>query len=376
MKDELQSLHDNHTFELVKLPKGKRALKNQWVYRLKQEEKYSSPRYKARLFIKVYTQKKGVDFEEIFSPVVKISSIRTILCLPACYDLEFEQLDVKTVFLHGDLEEELYMEQPEGFVAQGKDDYVCRLKKRLYGLKQAHRQWYKRFESVMGEQGYKKTTSNHFVFVKRFSGDNFVILFLYVDDMLIVGRDASIIDKLKLELIKSFTMKDLGPSKQILGIKKEKEEMQEVAYFSVVGSLMYAMVYTRSDLAYVVGTVSRFLSNLDREHLNEMKWIMRYPRDSSNLKLCFGNEKHVFVEYTDSDMAEDIDSRRSTSVYLITYVGGVVAWQSRLQKFVCLIHYRIRIFCSDRSSAIHLGKDSTFHAKSKHIDVMYQTRCS
>ena len=150
MKDELKSLHDNHTFELVKLPKGKRALKNRWVYRLKQDENSSSPRYKARLVVKGYSQKKGVDFEEIFSPVVKMSSIRTILSLAACHDLEVEQMDVKTAFLHGDLEEELYMEQPEGFIAQGKEDYVCKLKKSLYGLKQAPRQWYKKFEFVMG----------------------------------------------------------------------------------------------------------------------------------------------------------------------------------------------------------------------------------
>ncbi|GMI67404.1 hypothetical protein HRI_000409700 [Hibiscus trionum] len=100
-----------------------------------------------------------------------MSSIRTILSLAACYNLEVEQMDVKTVFLHDDLEEELYMEQPEGFVAQGKEDYVCRLKKSLYGLKQAPRQWYTMFESVMEEQGYKKTTSDHCVFIKRFSGD-------------------------------------------------------------------------------------------------------------------------------------------------------------------------------------------------------------
>ncbi|GMI87286.1 cysteine-rich RLK (RECEPTOR-like protein kinase) 8 [Hibiscus trionum] len=130
-------------------------------------------------------------------------------------------MDVKTAFLHGDLEEELYMEQPEGFVAQGKEDYVCRLKKSLYGLKQAHRQWYKKFEYVMEDQGYKKTTSDHCVFIKIFSGDDFIILLLNVDDMLIVGRNASRIDKLKQELSKSFAMKDLGPTKQILGIRSK-----------------------------------------------------------------------------------------------------------------------------------------------------------
>jgi len=111
-------------------------------------------------------QKKGIDYDEIFSPVVKMSSIRTILSLAASLDLEIEQMDVKIVFLQGDLKEEIYMEQPEGFQVKGKEDYVRRLKKSLYNLKQAPQQWYKKLESVMGEQGYMKTTSNHCVFVK------------------------------------------------------------------------------------------------------------------------------------------------------------------------------------------------------------------
>ena len=158
-------------------------------------------------------------------------------------------------------------------------------------------------------------------------------------------------------------------------------------------------IYTRPDLAYVVGTVSRFLSNPGREHWNAVKWIMRYLRGTSNMKLCFGNEKPVLVGYTDSDMAGDIDSRRSTSGYLITYAGGAVAWQSRLQKCVALsttesefiaateackemlwmkkfVHElgftqeKYVLYC-DSQSAIHLGKNSTFHARSKHIDVRY-----
>ena len=115
MNDEMKSLHDNDTFELVKLPQGKRALKNRWVYRLKQDENTSIPRYKARLVVKGFSQKKGIDFEEIFSPVVKMSSIRVVLGLASSLDLEVEQIDVKTAFLHGDLEEEIYMEQPKGF---------------------------------------------------------------------------------------------------------------------------------------------------------------------------------------------------------------------------------------------------------------------
>ncbi|KAL6336690.1 hypothetical protein AAG906_036004 [Vitis piasezkii] len=196
MRDEMESLHENHSFELVKLPKGKRALKNRWVYRVKQEEHTSQPRYKARLVVKGFNQKKGIDFDEIFSPVVKMSSIRVVLGLAASLDLEIQQMDVKTAFLHGDLDKEIYMEQPEGFVLKGKEDYVCKLKKSLYGLKQAPRQWYKKFESVMGEQGYRKTT-DHCVFVHKFS-------------MMILLYCCSIIDNLKKRLSKSFAMKDLG----------------------------------------------------------------------------------------------------------------------------------------------------------------------
>ncbi|KAD5961373.1 hypothetical protein E3N88_12846 [Mikania micrantha] len=124
MQDEMNSLYENNTFELVKLPKGKRALKNKWVYKLKTEEHTSRPRYKARLVVKGFSQRKGIDFDEIFSPVVKMSSIRVILGLAASLELEVEQMDVKTAFLHGDLDKEIYMEQPEGFQVKGKEDYV------------------------------------------------------------------------------------------------------------------------------------------------------------------------------------------------------------------------------------------------------------
>ena len=335
MQDEMKSLHENKTFELVKLPKGKKALKNKWVFRIKREEHNLQPRFKARLVVKGFSQRKGIDFDEIFSPVVKMTSIRTVLGLAASLDLEIEQMDVKTAFLHGNLEEEIYMEQPEGFKEKGKEDYVCKLKKSLYGLKQAPRQWYKKFEFVMGEQGYKKTTSDHCVFVQKFSDDDFIILLLYVDDMLIIGHNISRINSLKKQLSKSFAMKDLGPAGQILGMKisrdrgakklwlsqekyiekvlqrfnmdkakavscpianhfklstrqcpstdREKEEMDRFPYASAVGSLMYAMVCTRPDIAHSVGVVSRFLSNPGKEHWAAVKWILRYLRGTSKM---------------------------------------------------------------------------------------------
>ncbi|CAL1406718.1 unnamed protein product [Linum trigynum] len=451
MQDEMDSLYENKTFELVKLPKGKRALKNKWVFKIKHDEHNRQPRFKARLVVKGFSQRKGIDFDEIFSPVVKMTSIRTVLGLAARLNLEVEQMDVKTAFLHGDLEEEIYMEQPEGFKKEKKEDYVCRLRKSLYGLKQTPRQWYKKFESVMGEQGYMKTTSDHCVFVKKFPDGDFIILLLYVDDMLIAGQNVSKINDLKKELSKSFAMKDLGPAKQILGVRiirdrgakkiwlsqekyiekvlqrfnmdnakavscplanhftltskqspsteKEKAEMDKIPYASAVGSLMYAMVCTRPDIAHAVGVVSRFLSKPGKEHWEAVKWILRYLRGSSKMSLCFGDGEHVLVGYTDADMAGDVDSRRSTSGYLITLSGGAISWQSRLQKCVALstteaeyiavteackemiwmkkflnelgfLQERPQMFY-DSQSAIHLAKNASFHARSKHIDVRY-----
>ena len=151
IKDEMKSIHDNHTFDLVKLPKDKKALNKWWIYRVKHKSYSTSPRYKARLVVKGYSQRKGVDFNEIFSPMVKMSSIRIVLSLTSTLDLEVEQMNVKTSFLHGDLEEEIYMKQLDGFHVEGKEDYVCGLRNSLYGLKQAPRQWYKKFEFVMCE---------------------------------------------------------------------------------------------------------------------------------------------------------------------------------------------------------------------------------
>jgi len=171
MHEEMDSLQKNHTYDLVELPKGKKLLKNKWVFKLKSHEGKSQPRYKARLVVKGFGQRQGIDFTEIFSPVVKMTSIRVALGLAACQDLEIEQMDVKTAFLHGDLDEEIYMEQPEGFKVKNKENLVCRLKKSLYGLKQAPRQWYKKFDSFMTEKGYTRTTSDHCVYMKRFGED-------------------------------------------------------------------------------------------------------------------------------------------------------------------------------------------------------------
>jgi len=212
MEKEMDSLMHNQTWDLVRLPAGKTTLQNKWVYRLKEEDG-GRKRYKARLVVKGFAQKKGIDFDEIFSPVVKMTSIRTILSLMAVEDLHLEQLDVKTTFLHGDLEEEIYMQQPQGYEVKGKEKLVCRLKKSLYGLKQAPRQWYLKFDKFMSEQGYTRCHSDHCVYLKKQNDGSYIILLLYVDDMLVARSNMQEINVLKKKIGKLICNEGFGSCK-------------------------------------------------------------------------------------------------------------------------------------------------------------------
>ncbi|GJU28111.1 retrovirus-related pol polyprotein from transposon TNT 1-94, partial [Tanacetum coccineum] len=156
MEEEMSSLKKNHTWELVDQPPGQKLVSCKWLYKIKEgTEGVQKPRYKARLVARGFTQRAGIDYNEVFSPVVRHTSIRVILSLTACEDYELEQLDVKTAFLHGNLEETIYMRQPPGF-EEGTGNKVCLLKKSLYGLKQSPRQWYKRFDVYMVNNGFSR----------------------------------------------------------------------------------------------------------------------------------------------------------------------------------------------------------------------------
>ena len=155
MDDEMRSLEKNDTWVLTELTAGKRALLNKWVFRIKTEP-YGKRMFKDRLMVKGYSQRKGIDYAKIFSSAVKLTSIRIMLSVVASDNLHLEQMDVKTAFLHGDLDKEIYMQQPEGFVVPGKEHMGCKLTRSVYGLKQAPRQWYKKFDSFMIKSGFCK----------------------------------------------------------------------------------------------------------------------------------------------------------------------------------------------------------------------------
>ncbi|KAH9678917.1 hypothetical protein KPL71_025907 [Citrus sinensis] len=424
MKEEMDSLYKNDTWTLVEKPDRKKVVGCKWVYKLKQGITGVEPvRFKARLVAKGFTQKEGIDFTEVFSPVVRHASIRIILSLVAVNNMHLEQMDVKTAFLHGELQEYIVMAQPEGFTVKSKADWVCHLKKSLYGLKQSPRQWYLRFDSFMLEQKFQRCNLDCCVYFREDSG-MMVYLVLYVDDMLIASVSMSLIEDLKQKLKGEFDMKDLGPAKKILGIQlhrnektgtlflsqeeyirrvidkfgmtnskpvqtplaphfrlsdqlcptteAEMSEMINIPYASAVGCLMYAMVLTRPDLSYVVSVVSRYMANPGKEHWRAVKWILR---------LCWG----------------DLDRRRSLTGYLFTLNNCTVNWKAQLQSVVALstteaeytaaaeavkeaiwlkgmlkelgIDQRSVVINCDSQSAICLSKNQTHHEKTKHIDI-------
>ena len=335
---------------------------------------------------KGYSQVQGIDFNEVFSPVVKHTSIRILLSLVATKDLELEQLDVKTAFLHGDLDEQIYMHQPEGFVVPGKEDHVCLLKKSLYGLKQSPRQWYKRFDSFMQNIGFRRSSYDNCVYFKRLSDGTSMYLLLYVDDMLVAASNMIEIKKVKKQLSSEFDMKDLGAAKRILGIEiirdrpngklylsqraftekvlsrfgmqkarpvftplaahfklsadlcpktdKDINHMSQIPYSSAVGSIMYLMVCIRPDIAQAVSVVSRYLANPGKQHWEAVKWILRYLVGTMDACLEYGKGNEKLAGFVDSDYAGDLDKRRSLTGYVFTLGGCAISWKATLQSTI------------------------------------------
>nr|CAN64167.1 hypothetical protein VITISV_015919 [Vitis vinifera] len=219
MVDEMAALHSNGTWDLVVLPSGKSTVGCRWVYAVKVGPDGQVDRLKARLVAKGYTQVYGSDYGDTFSPVAKIASVRLLLSKAAMCSWPLYQLDIKNVFLHDDLAEEVYMEQPPGFVAQGESGLVCRLRRSLYGLKQSPRAWFGRFSSVVQEFGMLRSTADHSVFYHHNSLGQCIYLVVYVDDIVITGSDQDGIQKLKQHLFTHFQTKDLGKLKYFLGIE-------------------------------------------------------------------------------------------------------------------------------------------------------------
>ncbi|MCO5559928.1 hypothetical protein L7F22_013532 [Adiantum nelumboides] len=228
MQSEYNSIMANKTWKLIELPEGEQALPCKWVYKTKHTTDDPEPKYKARLVAKGFKEKKGVDFDEIFSPMIKMTTLGLLLGLVATEDMELIQMDVKTAFLHGDLEEDIYMVQPEGFVIKlekpTRTEFVCRLLKALYDLNQGSRQWYQKFDKYISSQGYVRSQEDHCLYTWKLSDGSLIILILYVDDMLIARKSKGEIKNLRESLSKQFSMKDFGDANHFLDmcIKRDR----------------------------------------------------------------------------------------------------------------------------------------------------------
>uniref|UniRef100_A0A2N9GFK1 CCHC-type domain-containing protein n=1 Tax=Fagus sylvatica TaxID=28930 RepID=A0A2N9GFK1_FAGSY len=400
MVEENESLSKNKTWELTELPKGKKPIGCKWVFKKKEAvSEKEGERFKARLVAKGYSQRHGIDYDEVFSPVVRHTSIRAVLALVADQDLELEQLDVKTAFLHGNLEEEIFMVQPEGFKQPGTENLVCRLKKSLYGLKQSPRQWLKSLlhkEFEMKDLGVAKKILGMEIRRDRKARKLWLSQKNYIRKVL---KKFSMLDAkpVSTPLANHFRLSGSQCPKN----EEEIENMSKVPYASAVGCLMYAMVCTRPDLAHAMSTVSRYMANPGREHWNAVKWIFRYLKGTAEHGILFSRQSgtNSVVGYVDADYACEVDDRRSTTGYVFTLSGGPICWKSTLQSIVAMstteAEYMavaeaakevlwlkglvkelslnqggVQMHC-DSQSVIYLAENQVYHAKTKHIDVRF-----
>lgn len=217
--EEIQALEKNNTWQITKLPPGKRTVGCKWIFTVKHKADGSVERLKARLVAKGYTQTHGINYQETFAPVAMLNTVRVLLSIAANLDRPLYQLDVKNAFLNGDLEEEIYMNVPPGFESEATVNKVYKLKKSLYGLKQSPRAWFHRFTKVLKDNEYLQCQSDHTMFIKHFNMSRISVIIVYVDDIVITGNDEEEIMQIKLLLSKEFEMKDLGLLKYFLGMK-------------------------------------------------------------------------------------------------------------------------------------------------------------
>lgn len=445
MQEELNSIESNQTWQLVDPPAGVRPIGLKWIFKIKRNAQGEVVKHKARLVAKGFVQQQGVDFEEVFAPVARMETVRLLLALAARKGWEVHHMDVKSAFLNGDLQEEVYVCQPPGFVDKKNAHKVLRLNKALYRLRQAPRAWNVKLDNSLLSLGFERSSSEAAVY-RRGMGSSSLLVGVYVDDLIIMGAQLQEIHKFKQEMKKLFSMSDLGLLSYYLGMEvhqtKEAITVNQSAYArkvlekaglndcnscqvpmdarlklskvsnqppaninsfrSLVGSLRY-LVHTRPDISYSVSYVSRFMEAPTREHMAAVKQILRYIKGTMSFGCCYRRnptEELNLIGFSDSDMAGDVDDRKSTSGVLFMMGGDPVSWQSQKQKVVALSSCEAEYIAAttaacqgiwlarllgemmkeeprciklwvDNKSAIALSKNPVFHDRSKHIDTRY-----
>ena len=386
---EYNTLIENGTWEIVDLPYGEKAIGSGWVFKVKHNVDGSIERFKARLVAKGYSQRPGLDYNESFAPTFRPATLRIIMALAAVEDLELRSVDITSAFTNGDLDEEIYMRQPEGFHV-GSPNQVCRLRKSLYGLKQSARQWNKKLHSVLTGLGFKRIESDRSVYIYS-NGEVRIIVPIYIDDITLASKSSTAIDKYVQLLSEHFKCRDLGPTRFLLGVaverdrptralklhqhqfilellekfgmsdckpvqtplppklvlshsmspstQEEQDLMSEIPYLSAVGSLQYLAMMTRPDIAHSVAYLARFNANPGLVHWKALKHLFRYVKGTIDHKLTYQGDlasKELFLTYSDASHGDCVDTGRSTAGYVTMMAGGAVGWYSKLQTIVAL----------------------------------------
>lgn len=372
MQVEIDAIEKNKTWVLTDPPEGRKPINLKWVYKLKKDSTGNIVKYKARLVAKGYVQKKGIDFDEVFVPVTRLETLRLLLALLAKHGWEVHHLDVKSAFLNGELLEEVYVSQPEGYVKKNEERKVYKLLKALYGLRQAPRAWYTRLNKCLKELNFIKCPYEHAVYTKR-EGDEFLVVGVYVDDLIVTGSNVESVKMFKNQMCSEFEMTDLGKLSYYLGLEvcQEKNyiELKQTAYAkkvlekagmrdcnpvkypmevkiqlhkdgggkpvdetqfrSIIGGLRY-LVHTRPDIAYSVGIVSRYMEKPTVLHLEAVKRILRYVKGTLEYGLIYSREvgNYILSGYADSDLAGSVDDRRSTGGMAFYLNDNLITWVS------------------------------------------------
>ncbi|KAG7563712.1 Ribonuclease H-like superfamily [Arabidopsis suecica] len=378
VQGEVGALEENETWDIVTLPEGKHAIGCKWVFRIKYNSDGSIERFKARLVALGNRQEEGTDYNETFAPVVKMTTIRTLLKIASARDWELFQMDVHNAFLHGDLEEEIYMKLPPG-INNTDSSKVCKLKKSLYGLKQAPRCWFAKLSNALLEFGFVTNYTDSSLFT-YFSGKSCLYVLVYVDDFIVGGNDSKLTTEFKRYMSECFHMKDLGPLKFFLGIEvsrgkqgiyisqrkytldiisecgmigakpvstpieqnhtlaKEEGEFYSdpTKYRRLVGRLVYLAI-TRPDLCYAVHLLAQFLTQPRQRHWDAAIRLVRYLKGTCGQGLLLNKDSDLHVDaYCDSDHSTCPRTRRSLSGYVVLLGKSPICWKTKKQDRVSL----------------------------------------
>ncbi|GAU35215.1 hypothetical protein TSUD_204910 [Trifolium subterraneum] len=384
MKEEIEAIEKNNTWFLTDLPANKHQIAVKWVYKVKLDSNGSISKYKARLVAKGFLQKAGLDYQEVYAPVARIETIRLVIAIASVKKWSLSQMDVKSAFLNGPLDEEVYVAQPPGFEKKGSEGMVYKLNKALYGLKQAPRAWNKRIDSFLIQIGFKKSAVEHGLYVKHNASSlEVLIVCLYVDDLLITGSNDSDIAKFKGTMHSEFDMTDMGKLSYFLGLQFDEtaqgillhqkkyvkelllkfnmlgcnpavtpievnprlelddtgENVNSTLYRQMVGSLRY-LCNSRPDLSFAVGVVSRFVESPKQSHMVAVKRILRYVQGTMEFGVLFPNNISNSVNklegFSDSDWCGDHVDRRSTTGYIFKFLHAPISWCSKKQPVIAL----------------------------------------